>query len=50
MVAGFGTLLLAFVTAPVDGLLGPAGLLGLVALSALAFLLAMRRRRKRRLP
>ena len=50
MVAGFGTLLLAFVTAPVDSFLGPAGLLGLVALSALVFLLAMRRRRKRRLP
>lgn len=34
MVAGFGTLLVAFVTAPVDSLLGRWGLLGLVAVAA----------------
>lgn len=50
MVAGFGTLLLALVTAPVDKLLGPAGLLGLVALAALAFMVIVRRRRGRPAP
>jgi hypothetical protein len=43
MVAGFGTLLLSFVTAPVDSLLGRWGLLGLPAVAAL-FVLALLRR------
>jgi len=42
MVAGFGTLLLSFVTAPVDSLLGPWGLLGLAAATAAALILLLR--------
>lgn len=42
MVAGFATLLLSFVTAPVDSLLGRWGLLGLTALSG-ALLLGLLR-------
>jgi hypothetical protein len=45
MVAGFATLLVSFITAPVDSLLGRWGLLGLVALSAGLFLLLARRAR-----
>ncbi len=43
MVAGFGTLPLAFVTAPVDALLGRWGLLGLAAASASCGALLARR-------
>jgi hypothetical protein len=46
MVAGFGTLLLAFLTAPVDSLFGRWGLLGLTGLSALLCLLLLRRARR----
>ena len=42
MVAGFGTLLLAFVTAPVDSLFGRCGLLGLTGLAALIVVLVLR--------
>lgn len=45
MVAGFATLLVSFITAPVDSLLGRWGLLGLTALSAGLFLLLARRAR-----
>jgi len=45
MVAGFGTLLLALVTAPVDSLLGRWGLLGLTAASVLFALILARRAR-----
>lgn len=42
MVAGFGTLLVSFITAPVDKLLGRWGLLGLAAASVVGFLLLLR--------
>ncbi len=42
MVAGFGTLLFSFITAPVDSLLGRWGLLGLAALAGLLLILLLR--------
>jgi hypothetical protein len=42
MVAGFGTLLLAFVTAPVDSLFGRWGLLGLTGIAALMVVVMLR--------
>lgn len=47
MVAGFATLLLAFVTAPVDSLFGRWGLLGLAAAAAAAGLAMARRARQK---
>jgi hypothetical protein len=47
MVAGFGTLLLSFVTAPIDSLFGRWGLLGVPAVAAL-FVLALLRRLEHR--
>jgi hypothetical protein len=46
MVAGFGTLLLAFLTAPVDSLLGRWGLVSLTALCVLLYLVLLRRIRR----
>jgi hypothetical protein len=43
MVAGFGTLLLAFVTAPIDSFFGRWGLLGVAAVAALLILSLLRR-------
>ena len=45
MVAGFGTLLVAFVTAPVDSFFGRWGLLGLAALLTLGFVVLLWRNR-----
>ncbi len=47
MVAGFGTLLCSFITAPVDSLLGRWGLLGLTAVAGLLLLLLLRSVRRR---
>lgn len=43
MVAGFGTLALSLVTAPVDSLLGRSGLLGLALLTLVLFVVIIRR-------
>jgi len=43
MVAGFGTLVLSLVAAPVDSLLGRSGLLGLALLAVLLFIMIIRR-------
>ena len=43
MVTGFGTVLLALVTAPVDGFFGRWGLLALSGIAALLFLFLLRR-------
>jgi hypothetical protein len=46
MVAGFGTLLLAFLTAPVDSLFGRWGLVSLTAVCVLLYLILLRRIRR----
>jgi hypothetical protein len=46
MVAGFGSLVVAFVTAPVDSLLGRWGLLGLTAVAVLVAVVIARRARR----